>query len=227
MRSDLFASGLVGPSGHVFTLQNPKACRVSLAGEVLAKGGSMVAYDGFVTFAWERPNMLPALLSQYPKEGMLLMRCSGQGELFLADAARDVHLVYLEGERLTVSVASLLAFEAGSMTWTIARLEPPPGLPTKGLWNVVLSGTGWVALTSVGPPIVMPVTSQSRVFVDPDAIIAWSTDLHLTYEQSVVLTTVWAPEAGGGEELQLRAEGPQGYVFVQPSERPGGRRKKR
>ena len=91
MRSELFSSGLVGqPTGHAFSLTNSKTCRVGLAStEVLAKAGSMVTYDGFVQFAWERPNIEQALLQQYTKEGMLLMRCSGQGDLFLADAARE------------------------------------------------------------------------------------------------------------------------------------------
>ena len=228
MRSELFSSGLVGqPTGHAFSLTNSKTCRVGLAStEVLAKAGSMVSYDGFVQFAWERPNIEQALLQQYTKEGMLLMRCSGQGDLFLADAARDVHLLYLENEGLTLNGSSVLAFEP-SIQWSIAMLQAPMAISTQGMWNVVLQGTGWVAITSVGPPIVMPVQPQSRVFVDPDAIIAWSTNLRITFEQAMVLTSAWMPQGISGEELQLRVEGQGGYVFVQPSEQSQRRRRKR
>ena len=223
MRSDLFASGMVGQPGHVFTAQNAKTCRVSLTDtHVLAKAGSMIAYDGFVEFAWERPNIEQALLQQYTKEGMLLMRASGRGDLFLADSSRDVHLLYLEGEGLTLNGSSVLAFEQ-SIQWSVARLQAPMAISTQGMWNVVLHGTGWVAITSVGPPVVLAVCPQSRVFVDPDAIIAWSTTLRLTFEQAVILTSAWMPQGPSGEELQLRVEGQGGYVLVQPDERPSRR----
>lgn len=230
MRSELFSSGLVaGQTGHAFSLQNSKTCRIELTDTaVLAKSGSMVSYDGFVQFAWERPNIEQALLQQYTQEGMLLMRCSGQGSLFLADAARDVHLVYLENEALTLNGSSVLAFEP-SIDWTIALLQAPMAISTQGMWNVVLQGTGWVALTSVGPPVVMAVQPQSRVFVDPDAIIAWSAHLRLTFEQAMVLTNAWMPQGRSGEEMQLRVEGQSGFVFVQPSEqrarRPRGKKR--
>jgi uncharacterized protein (AIM24 family) len=219
MRSDLFAQNMVGtPSGHAFTLQNSMTCRVSMSGgEVLARAGSMVAYDGYIQFAWERPNLAQALMQQYTKEGMLLMRCSGQGELFLADRRRDVHLLYLEQEGLTLNGESVLAFEP-SIQWEIARLEAPMALSNQGMWNVVLQGTGWVAVTSIGPPVVMAVTPSSRVFVDPDAIIAWSTNLRLSFEQQIMLTNAWMPAGKSGEELQLRVEGVGGYVLVQPCE---------
>lgn len=220
MRSDLFASNLVGAAAHSFTLQNPKALRVTLAGnDVLARAGAMVAYDGFIQFAWEPPNLEQALLQRYTKEGMLLMSCSGQGDVFLADRARDISLLYLEGEGITCNGVNVLAFER-SVQWSIVRLVAPPGMGgNQGMWNVVLHGTGWVALTSFGPPILMAVGPQSRVAVDPDSVVAWSTDLRVAYEQHVLLTSAWTPPGGRtGEEVQLRVEGPSGYVLVQPSE---------
>lgn len=227
MRSELFASNMLAPTDQIFSTLNGKTCRVKLANTaVLAKAGSMVSYDGYIQFAWERPNLEQALVETYTKEGMYLMRCSGQGDLFLAHAARDVHLVYLENEGLTINGKNVLAFEP-TIGWTVAMLQAPMTIGNHGMFNVVLQGTGWVAITSVGPPIVMPVTPQSRVFVDPDAIIGWSATLRLAFESAVVLTSAWnPPNRGTGEELQLRVEGPGGYVLVQPSEQQRRRPKK-
>ena len=47
-------------------------------------------------------------------EGTTLMKMSGSGEVFLADTAQDIHLIYLENDAITVNGANLLAFDAGS-----------------------------------------------------------------------------------------------------------------
>ena len=52
MRSDLFGNALeVGGEG--MRLQNPRMLRIGVRGEVLARQGSMVAYQGQLDFAYE------------------------------------------------------------------------------------------------------------------------------------------------------------------------------
>jgi hypothetical protein len=54
MRSDLFGTNLEAVTGDRFTRQNPRMLRVALEGEVMARQGAMVAYQGEVDFAYQR-----------------------------------------------------------------------------------------------------------------------------------------------------------------------------
>src|SRR4029078_392286 len=80
-------------------------------------------------------------------EGQDLMKVTGSGEVFLADSAQDVHLVYLEGEKITVNGPNLLAFDA-NIDWDIERVQGASGMMGGGLYNTSLKGTGWVAILS-------------------------------------------------------------------------------
>ena len=55
-------------------------------------------------------------------EGTTLMKMTGTGEVFLADTAQDIHLLYLENDAITVNGANLLAFDAG-IDWDIQRVR--------------------------------------------------------------------------------------------------------
>ncbi len=46
MRSNLFGTNLESESAERFTLQNPRMLKVALDGEVMARQGAMVAYQG-------------------------------------------------------------------------------------------------------------------------------------------------------------------------------------
>src|SRR5215212_9803205 len=86
-------------SQDAFALQNSKLLKVSLNQvTVQAKLGSMVAYQGDVTFEHAGSGGMGRLLKKAMSgEGTSLMKVTGSGEVFLADEAQDVHLVYLEG----------------------------------------------------------------------------------------------------------------------------------
>jgi uncharacterized protein (AIM24 family) len=86
-----------------FALQNSKLLKVRLAGNTIqARLGSMVAYQGDVTFEHAGSGGMSRMLKKaVTGEGQSLMKISGSGEVFLADTAQDVHLVYLEGEKIT------------------------------------------------------------------------------------------------------------------------------
>ena len=92
-------------------------------------------------------------------EGQSLMKISGSGEVFLADSAQDVHLIYLEGEKITVNGPNLLAFDA-DIDWDIERVQGASWMMGGGLYNTALKGTGWVAILSDGPPVLLNVARR-------------------------------------------------------------------
>ena len=105
-------------------------------------------------------------------EGTTLMKMTGTGEVFLADTAQDIHLLYLENDAITVNGANLLAFDAG-IDWDIKRVEGASGMMGGGLFNTALQGTGWVAIVSDGPPVLLN-TGDAPTFADPQAAITWA-----------------------------------------------------
>ena len=77
-------------SSDGFTLQNSKLLKVSLAGNTIqAKLGSMVAYQGDASFEHAGSGGMSRMLKKaVTGEGQSLMKISGSGEVFLADAPR-------------------------------------------------------------------------------------------------------------------------------------------
>ena len=102
-------------SEQPFALQNSKLLKVSLDQVTIqAKAGSMVAYQGDVTFEHAGSGGMSRMLKKAMSgEGTTLMKMTGTGEVFLADTAQDIHLLYLENDAITVNGSNLLAFDAG------------------------------------------------------------------------------------------------------------------
>jgi uncharacterized protein (AIM24 family) len=203
-------------STESFTLQNSKLLKVHLDQvTVQAKLGSMVAYQGDVKFEHAGSGGLGRLVKKAVSgEGQSLMKVTGSGEVFLADTAQDVHLIYLEGEKVTVNGKNILAFDAG-IDWDIERVQGgASAMMAGGLWNVALKGTGWVAILSDGPPVLLNVT-QAPTFADAQAAITWSQGVTTSIKTDVNLKTFIG--RGSGETLQM-AFGGEGWVLVQPSE---------
>ena len=46
-----------------------------------------------------------------------------------------------------------------------------------GLYNMALHGTGWVAILSDGPPVLLNVAA-APTFADAQAAITWSSGVH-------------------------------------------------
>jgi len=155
VKSSLFGAHLeTATTGERFALQNERLLRVTLGPEVMARQGAMVAYQGGVQFEFQGSGGVGRFLKKaLTGEGLPLMRCAGEGELFLARDARELFLIQLEGESLTVNGDNLLAFDA-TIEWDIRRVEGVSVL-AGGLFNTVLSGTGWVAISSYGTPVVL------------------------------------------------------------------------
>jgi uncharacterized protein (AIM24 family) len=198
-----------------FALQNGKLLKVSLSGHTIqAKLGSMVAYQGDVTFEHAGSGGMGRLLKKaVTGEGQSLMKVSGSGEVFLADQAQEVHLLRLEGEKITVNGKNLLAFEAG-IDWDIERVQGASGVMGGGLFNTALKGSGWVAILSDGPPMMLDVAS-APTFADAEAAITWSEGVTTSLKTDFKMKNLIG--RGSGESLQMGFSG-QGWLLVQPSE---------
>src|SRR5215217_7110916 len=103
-----------------FSLQNKKMLRIDMRfGEVWARTGSMVAYQGDVRFANKGSGGLGKMLKAAATgEGVKMMQCSGSGELFVADLASEIQVMYLENDMISVNGANVLAF-SNSIQWDI------------------------------------------------------------------------------------------------------------
>ena len=202
-------------SQNAFSLQNSKLLKVELNQvTVQAKLGSMVAYQGDVAFEHAGSGGMGRLLKKaVTGEGQSLMKMAGQGEVFLADTAQDIHLVYLENDKITVNGPNLLAFDAG-IDWDIERVQGASGMMGGGLYNTSLQGTGWVAILSDGPPVLLNVAS-APTFADAQAAITWSEGVSTSLKTDFKMKNLIGK--GSGETIQMAFSG-QGWVLVQPSE---------
>ncbi|MDP8943484.1 MAG: AIM24 family protein [Actinomycetota bacterium] len=201
---------------EAFSLQNPKLLKVRLSDvTVQAKLGSMVAYQGDVSFEHAGTGGVSRFLKKaVTGEGSRLMKASGSGELFLADTAQDVHVLRLENERITCNGANVLAFDAG-IEWDIRRVEGGvAGALAGGLFNMTLEGSGYVALISDGPPVLLDV-GEAPTFADPQAAITWSSGVQTEVKADVQLKSLIG--RGSGESIQMGFSG-EGWLLVQPSE---------
>ena len=202
-------------SQDAFALQNSKLLKVRLeAVTIQAKLGSMVAYQGDVTFEHAGSGGLGRMLKKaVTGEGVQLMKVTGRGEVFLADQAQDIHLIYLENDMITVNGPNLLAFDTG-IEWDIRRVEGASGMMGGGMYNMALHGTGWVAIISDGPPVLLNVAA-APTFADAQAAITWSSGVQTGIRTDFKMKNLIG--RGSGESIQMSFQG-QGWVLVQPSE---------
>jgi uncharacterized protein (AIM24 family) len=217
MQGDIFGNPEV-PGSRPFVNQNPKMLKATLGPyqELLAKQGSMVAYQGQVDFDYELQSLGQAMRLILSGERLALMRCSGQGELFLADLARDIHVLELEGDGIAVDGANLLAMDSG-LAWDVVRVQGAVGVPGAGKAQININGRGPVAILTSGHPLVLRVTPGSYTFCDADAVIAWSTALRVSTQAAVTASSAMSLRADSGEGWQMQFQG-EGWVVVQPAE---------
>jgi uncharacterized protein (AIM24 family) len=222
MRSALFSAENIEKESDQpgIRLQNSKMLKVELNGEILARTGSMVAYQGQMQFqALGSGGMGKWLKQKLTGEGVPLMKISGRGDLFLADRASDVHLIDLDpGDAISINGANVLAFDA-SVKYDIKMVQGVGMLSNAGLFNCVFSGPGRVAITTVGTPVVMTVDQPT--YADPQAAICWSASLQTGYHRAEQLGIGTLLGRSTGEAFTMSFSG-QGFVVVQPSEEPPG-----
>ncbi|WP_066909570.1 AIM24 family protein [Millisia brevis] len=220
MQSDLFSPAHAEVTGQGIHKQGSKMVRVGLNGEVMARAGSMVAYQGDMSFKALGAGGIGAVIKQrLSGEGVPLMKVSGRGDLFLADAASDVHLIDLDGrDGLTINGANVLAFDA-SLSYTIGRVKGAAISSNAGLFNCIFTGRGRIAITTDGTPVVLTVDAPT--YADPQAAVAWSSSLKVgsRNNDSFGLGTLMGRSTGERHTLSFSG---QGFVIVQPSELPPG-----
>ena len=216
IHGSLFQDFKENASSDPFSLQNKKLLKIQMQyGPVWTKTGSMVAYQGDVRFENKGSGGLGKMLkSAVTGEGVDMMQCTGQGELFVADQASEVQVIYLENDAISVNGNNILAFSA-SIDWDIRRIETRGAMMTGGLYNVSLRGTGYVAITTKGDPVALDV-SGSPTFGDAQAVVMWTSGV--TMDVRVDTGGLKSMLRGGTGELLQMAFGGQGYVLVQPSE---------
>ncbi|HEX6877504.1 MAG TPA: AIM24 family protein [Nocardioidaceae bacterium] len=197
-----------------FTRQNSSLLKVRLEGDqVQARLGSMVAYQGDVRFEHKSGGVGRFLKKALTGEGVRIMTIAGTGDVFLAQDARKIMVLDLDNDRMTVNGDNILAFDSG-IDWDIRKVEGA-GMFAGGLFNVVLEGSGKVAVTAHGDPVLLDTSTPTAA--DPAAAIAWSGGVRTSLRSDVSFKSVTG--RGSGETFQLGFEG-QGWVLVQASEGP-------
>ncbi|MCX2433013.1 MULTISPECIES: AIM24 family protein [unclassified Pedobacter] len=201
-----------------FELEKPALLEVNLKNQkIMAKAGSMVAYIGNVDF--KREGLLSKGLGGLLKkaisgEGTSLMHATGTGKLYLADEGKKVKIIKLQNESVFVNGNDVLALE-DSIKNEIKMLKSVAGMMSGGLFQVKLSGSGYIAITTHGEPILLRVSANQPVYTDPNATVAWSENLSPNIKTNLTFGSFIG--RGSGESFQLEFFG-EGWVLVQPYE---------
>ncbi|MGK5546870.1 AIM24 family protein, partial [Streptomyces sp. URMC 127] len=205
------------PTGQRWALQNPRLVRVDLGVDqqpVLARQGSMVLYQGKVEFGYKGAGFAGRIVGNATGQELQLMRCTGRGQVFLAENAAHVHPIELQGDAICVSAESVLAFDE-SLQHEVRRIEGH-GIPGGALFTMQFQGHGTVVVKTHGIPVVLPVTPTT--YVDSNAIVAWSAGAQVIISSQVRLRRSSFP-GHSGEAVNLQFRGaPGNFVVVQPYE---------
>jgi len=187
--------------------------------DLFARSGSMIGYEGLIEFDPQPPEVRRLASSWATGEGVPLMRVRGNGDVFLADRAADIHLIDLEpGDALSINGSNVLAFDS-SLSYDIKMVGGAGMMSNAGLFNCVFSGQGRIAVTTKGSPVVLNVDQPT--YVDPQAAICWSANLQTGYHRAEQLGLGTLLGRTTGERFTMSFAG-QGFVIVQPSEEPPG-----
>ncbi|MDO0925815.1 TerD family protein [Streptomyces sp. TG1A-8] len=205
------------PTGQRWTQQNGKLVRVDLGvgGQpVLARQGSMVLYQGKVDFGYKGAGFAGRLVGNATGQEMQLMRCTGQGQVFLAENSAHLHPVELQGDAICVSAENVLAFDEG-LQYEVRRIEGH-GIPGGALFTMRFEGTGTLVVKTHGTPVVLPVTPTT--FADCNAVVAWSAASQVIVSSQVRMRrNAYPGDTGESVNLQFRGA-PGNFIVVQPYE---------
>lgn len=201
----------------IFELESPHLLEVNLNGRIWAKVGAMIGYLGSVTF--KREGVLEHGLGNLMKkmvsgEGMSLMKMDGRGRVYLADTGKRIHILNLNNETICVNGNDVLAME-DTVQWDIKLMRRIAGMLAGGLFNIRLSGSGMVAITTHYEPLALEVKPDMPLFSDPNATVAWSGSLEPEIVTNFTIGTFLGRSSG--EAIQLKFQG-SGWVILQPYE---------
>jgi uncharacterized protein (AIM24 family) len=205
------------PENNFFELETPQTLEVNLNGMVWMKLGSMIGYYGAVNFKRQglsEQGIATVFKKMVSGEGLSLMKAEGRGKIYLADNGKKVRILHLQDESIFVNGNDVLAIES-SLQHDIKMMKSVAGIVGGGLFNVKVSGTGMIALTTHGDPITLLVTPESPLFTDANATVAWDGNLHPVIKTDLSLKNLIG--RGSGEAIQLAFTG-KGWVVIQPYE---------
>jgi uncharacterized protein (AIM24 family) len=212
---DFVSQNAPGEGRARFELENSKLLDIEVEGSVMTKAGSMVAYDGNLTFTGKSSaegGVMGFIKEKATSEGTPVMQVEGQGHVYVADQGKKVQPLSLDpGESITVNGNDVLAFEDG-VDYSIGTIGSVGGAQAGGLTNVFLEGPGMVAITTHGDPMVL----APPVKTDPDATVAWSSNLSPSISSDRSISDSIGQSSG--ETYQMAFDGQQGFVVVQPYE---------
>ncbi|MEU2669017.1 TerD family protein [Streptomyces sp. NPDC007164] len=204
-------------TGQRWTPQNQQLMRVDLTmggTPVLARQGSMVMYQGKVDFGYKGAGFSGRIVGNATGQEMQLMRCSGRGQVFLAEDGSHLHAIELQGDGICVSAENVLAFDE-SLQHEVRRIEGH-GIPGGALFTMQFQGAGTVIVKTHGVPVVLPVTPTT--FADCNAVVAWSSASQVIISSQVRLRRNAYP-GHSGETVNLQFRGaPGNFIVVQPYE---------
>ncbi|WP_226039584.1 AIM24 family protein [Natrinema sp. DC36] len=200
--------------GETFQLENGKLLDVDLDGSVTAKAGSMIAYDGDISFKGKSSaegGITGFLKEKATSEGTPVMEATGTGHLYLADREKKIQILELDaGQSISVNGNDVLAFES-SVNYEIRTIKSIAGFSAGGMTNVFLEGPGSVAITTHGEPLVL----TPPVRTDPSATVAWSGTTPGSHVDGALSNMIGQ---SSDETYQLEFTGSEGFVVVQPYE---------
>jgi uncharacterized protein (AIM24 family) len=147
-------------------------------------------------------------------EGARLTKVEGTGKCYVADYGKKITVLQLRQQGITVNANDVLAFEP-TLTNKIVMMRKIAGMMAGGLFNIQISGTGLVAITTHFEPLTLIVKPGSPVCTDPNATVAWSSNLTPNFKTDISLKTFFG--RGSGESFQMQFEG-NGFVVIQPYE---------
>lgn len=200
-----------------FEFESERMLEVNLDGMLWMKMGAMVAYRGDIKFTREgilEHGLGKMFKKAFTGEGTRLTKVEGRGQLYLADTGKKVTILSLQNESIYVNASDLLCFES-TLDWDIKMLKRVAAMVAGGLFNVRLSGTGTIAVTSHYDPMTLMVKPGEPVFTDPNATVMWSGNLQPDLKTDVSLKTFVGRSSG--ESFQMKFDG-DGFVVVQPYE---------
>ncbi|HMS74708.1 AIM24 family protein [Gordonia sp. (in: high G+C Gram-positive bacteria)] len=201
--------------------RSKRVLEAHLAGtSVRALSGSMVAYEGQVTFKSAGfgggAGVVAGLKQKATGESLSLMECTGHGVVYFAHDAAEVTIIDLNGDTLQVESEQLLLL-AGNLTTNVTFAGVRGMAGGQGLFTTTVAGQGQVALLSRGGPLIhLEVSPQYPLVVDPDAFVCARGQLTQSFDTDVSWRT--AVGQGSGEAFSLRWAG-TGVVSIQPAER--------
>nr|EIF92392.1 hypothetical protein [Streptomyces tsukubensis NRRL18488] len=205
------------PTGQRWTPQNQHLMRVDVAmggTGILARSGSMVMYQGKIDFSHKSGGFTGRIVGNATGQEMQLMRCTGRGQVFLAEDNAHLHPIELQGDAICVSAENVLAFDE-SLQYEVRRIEGH-GIPGGVLFTLQFQGTGTVVVKTHGTPVVLPVNNAT--FADTNAIVAWSAASQVKLASQVRLRRNSYP-GHSGETVNLQFRGaPGNFIVVQPYE---------